>query len=73
MKLKDRSEKTPQDHGQSSSYKEVKVLLAVIVGILILLIGGSVFLNGRGEDKVREAAIEEAFLHSKSRMLRRNC
>ncbi len=70
MKLKVRLERNQQDHGQNSSYKEVKVLLTVVVGILIVLIGGSVFLNGRGDDKVRDAAIEEAFLHSKSRMLR---
>ncbi len=70
MKSKDRSEKKQENHGQDSSYKEVKVLLAVIVGVLILLIGGSVFLNNSGDDKARDAAIEEAFLHSKSRMLR---
>ena len=55
---------------QSPSHKEVKVLLAVVAGILILLIGGSVFLNAQGSDGDREEAIEEALLNNKSKMFR---
>ena len=55
---------------QSPSHKEVKILLAVVAGILILLVGGSAFLNAQGSDGAREEAIEEALLNSKSKMLR---
>ena len=56
--------------GQSDSHKEVKVLLTVVVGVLIILIGGSAFLNFRDKDDARLEAVEEALLNSKSRMLR---
>jgi len=55
---------------ESASHKEVKILLALVAGILTLLIGGSVFLNFQDHDDLRLAAMEEALLNNKSRMLR---
>ncbi|NBG88241.1 hypothetical protein [Isachenkonia alkalipeptolytica] len=55
---------------ESASHKEIKILLGVVAGILILLIGGSVFANFQNSGDARLEALEEALLNNKSRMLR---
>lgn len=61
---------TPGTTEESPSHNEVKILLAVVAGVLILLIGGSAFLNFQNSDDGRFEAMEEALLNNKSRMLR---
>ncbi len=57
-------------NGGSPSHKEVKVLLAVVAGILTILIGGSFFLNRSDGDAGQKESIEDALLKTKSQMLR---
>ena len=70
MKSEEQGMREPQPDKKSASYNEAKVLLVLIAAVLIVVIGGTVFLNAGGDNGAREEAIHEAFLHSKSRMLR---
>lgn len=55
---------------ERTSHKEVKILLAVVAGVLVFLIGGSAFVNLQNNGDARLQAMEEALLNNKSRMLR---